>query len=244
MRSTRSGSTSRVSGTTSSTRGSASSCACSSAGAQPGSTASSSRSRGRLPVPGRERHYRRDRRDRTARLRDQEDRQREDRVHRADARGYADIVTPSGVAGLKFHAGSPDDERARPEASATKQGVRAFVVLLHQGGFQNPPFPVFPGPRTAQRLCGRQPLRELRRSRDLRDRRRTLIRSRRDRQRPHTRAVHLPDFAGTGKLLTSASSFGRLITDIDLVIDHQTKDVKSATARNGSSRRQSPRIRR
>ena len=28
-----------------------------------------------------------------------------------------------------------------------------------------------------------------------------------------------------GKLVTSASSFGRLITDIDLVIDHQTKDV-------------------
>ena len=34
-----------------------------------------------------------------------------------------------------------------------------------------------------------------------------------------------------GKLVTSAASFGRLVTDIDLVIDHQTKDVKSKTAR-------------
>ena len=35
-----------------------------------------------------------------------------------------------------------------------------------------------------------------------------------------------------GQLVTSASSFGRLITDIDLVIDHQSKDVKSKTAHN------------
>ena len=35
-----------------------------------------------------------------------------------------------------------------------------------------------------------------------------------------------------GKLVTSASSFGRLITDIDLRIDHQTKDIVSATAHN------------
>jgi 5'-nucleotidase len=36
----------------------------------------------------------------------------------------------------------------------------------------------------------------------------------------------------SGKLVTSASSFGRVVTDIDLVIDHQTKSVKSATATN------------
>ena len=48
----------------------------------------------------------------------------------------------------------------------------------------------------------------------------------------HTHAPYICDFAGTGKLLTSASSFGRVITDIDLVIDHQTKDVKSVKARN------------
>jgi 5'-nucleotidase len=36
----------------------------------------------------------------------------------------------------------------------------------------------------------------------------------------------------SGKLVTSASSFGRVVTDIDLTIDHQTKEVSSATANN------------
>ena len=49
----------------------------------------------------------------------------------------------------------------------------------------------------------------------------------------HTHAPYIcPNFAGTGRYLTSASSFGRVITDIDLVIDHQSKDVKSLTADN------------
>jgi 5'-nucleotidase len=36
----------------------------------------------------------------------------------------------------------------------------------------------------------------------------------------------------SGKLVTSAASFGRVVTDIDLTIDHQSKRVTSATARN------------
>ncbi len=43
-----------------------------------------------------------------------------------------------------------------------------------------------------------------------------------------------------GKLVTSAASFGRLVTDIDLVIDHQTKDIKAATAVNRIVTRTSP----
>ena len=50
----------------------------------------------------------------------------------------------------------------------------------------------------------------------------------------HTHAAYICE--RNGKLLTSASSFGRLITDIDLVIDHQTKDVTSATAARWSTR--------
>ncbi|MDQ1569810.1 MAG: 5-nucleotidase, partial [Actinomycetota bacterium] len=51
------------------------------------------------------------------------------------------IVTPAGVAGLEF----------RPEVATVNglvqqlrrdQGVRAFVVLIHQGGQQNAPFPL------------------------------------------------------------------------------------------------------
>ena len=51
------------------------------------------------------------------------------------------IVTPSGVAGLRF-----DDEAATVNALVPKlraRGVEAIVVLLHQGGFQTtPPSPV------------------------------------------------------------------------------------------------------
>jgi 5'-nucleotidase len=48
--------------------------------------------------------------------------------------------------------------------------------------------------------------------------------------------THLPyickNFAGTGKVLTSASSFGRLITDLDLTIDQQSKEITNVEARN------------
>src|SRR5919106_2256317 len=50
----------------------------------------------------------------------------------------------------------------------------------------------------------------------------------------HTHAQYICAGANEidGKLVTSAASFGRLVTDIDLVIDHESKRVKSKTARN------------
>jgi 5'-nucleotidase len=49
----------------------------------------------------------------------------------------------------------------------------------------------------------------------------------------HTHLPYIcPNFQGTGKMLTSASSFGRLITDLDLTIDHQSKEITSVQARN------------
>ena len=49
----------------------------------------------------------------------------------------------------------------------------------------------------------------------------------------HTHQPYVcPNYGGTGILLTSASSFGRLVTSIDLTIDHQTKDVSAKTATN------------
>ena len=55
-----------------------------------------------------------------------------------DARGHAADRLAGGVAGLEFRRRGGDRQRARREA-ANEQGVQAFVVLLHQGGFQNPP---------------------------------------------------------------------------------------------------------
>ena len=146
--------------------------------------------------------------------------------------GTPSIVTPSGVAGLKFHP-EVQTTNALVEKLRSEDGVRAFVVLLHQGGFQNPPFPVFPGPADQPNAYV-----DVNRCVSFGGAEISAIAAGLSPQvdvivSGHTHAPYIcPNFAGTGKLLTSASSFGRVITDIDLVIDHQSKDVKSATAKN------------
>jgi 5'-nucleotidase len=144
--------------------------------------------------------------------------------------GTPTVVTPSAVAGLDF----------RPEIATTnrlvdklrrEQGVKAFVVLLHQGGAQRPPAPPaspsttpsgdeytdvnrcvnFNGPEMQQIAQGL-------------DRRVGVIIS------AHTHQPYICTMAG--KLVTSAASFGRLITDVDVTIDHQSKAITTATATN------------
>jgi 5'-nucleotidase len=129
------------------------------------------------------------------------------------------IVTPAGVAGLEF----------RPEVQTinnlvnrlrNEQGVRAFVVLIHQGGFQNGPFPL--GYMDVNRCDGF--VGDIKPIVEALDPKVDVVIS------AHTHQPYVCRFNGI--LTTSASSFGRLITDVDLVIDHQTKDVKSAVANN------------
>jgi 5'-nucleotidase len=143
--------------------------------------------------------------------------------------GTPTVVTPSAVEGLEF----------RPEIATTNalvaklrnEGVKAFVVLLHQGGAQRPPAPPaspattptgdeytdvnrcvnFNGPEMDAIAQGLDPSV------------RVIISA-------HTHQPYICTIAG--KLVTSAASFGRLITDIDLTIDHQSKAITSATATN------------
>ena len=139
------------------------------------------------------------------------------------------IVTPEGVAGLEFR---PEIQTVNTLVTKLRNenGVRAFVVLLHQGGFQSTPAPVFPGPAdqpdafTDVNKCVGFNGPELQAIvNGVSDQVDVIISA-------HTHAPYICEF--DGKLVTSASSFGRLVTDIDLVIDHQTKDVKSWTAVN------------
>ncbi|HET6657889.1 MAG TPA: bifunctional metallophosphatase/5'-nucleotidase [Gaiellaceae bacterium] len=129
------------------------------------------------------------------------------------------IVTPAGVAGLEF----------RPEIGVinnlvadlrANQGVRAFVVLIHQGGQQNGPFPL--GYMDSDR-CDNFSGDIIPIVNGLSSQVDVVVSA-------HTHQPYICHI--NGKLVTSAASFGRLITDIDLRIDHQTKDVKSATAHN------------
>ena len=129
------------------------------------------------------------------------------------------IVTPAGVAGLEFRPEVPtiNDLVAKLRA---EQGVRAFVVLIHQGGFQNGPFPL--GYQDSDR-CDNFSGDIVPIVNGLSSQVDVVISA-------HTHQPYICHI--NGKLVTSASSFGRLITDIDLRIDHQTKDIVSATAHN------------
>lgn len=141
------------------------------------------------------------------------------------------IVTPSAIAGLEFRP-EVATVNALVEKLRNENGVRAFVVLLHQGGFQNAPFsnaqpalglPGWAGVNNCDNMSGEI----VAIANGLSDQVDVIVSG-------HTHAQYI--CAGPneidGKLVTSASSFGRLVTDIDLVIDHESKDVKAKTARN------------
>ncbi len=142
--------------------------------------------------------------------------------------GTPTIVTPSAVAGLEF----------RPEVATVNalvgkledQGVRSFVVLVHQGGSQRPPSP---GPFTS--LPNPDGYTDVNRCINFNGPEITSIAQGLDPRikvvvSAHTHQPYVCTIAG--KLVTSASSFGRVITDIDLRVDHQSKEIVSAEATN------------
>jgi 5'-nucleotidase len=144
--------------------------------------------------------------------------------------GTPTVVTPSAVAGLDFRPEVPVSN-ALVEKLRNEQGVKAFVVLLHQGGAQRPPAPpAFPGPAptgneyTDINRCVNFLGPEMEGIAAGLDPRVSVIVS------AHTHQPYICTMAG--KLVTSAASFGRVITDIDLTIDGQSKEVSSAIATN------------
>jgi 5'-nucleotidase len=128
--------------------------------------------------------------------------------------GTPDIVSPSGVAGLDFLDEAETANRYARELRR-KHGVRAIVVLLHEGGVQSAPG----GINDCNGISGNIV--------DIVDR--------------TTKAVDLFITGHThsayncvidGRPVTSASSFGRLLTDIDLKLDRHSKDVVEVAANN------------
>ncbi|MEU9828353.1 bifunctional metallophosphatase/5'-nucleotidase [Micromonospora chersina] len=126
--------------------------------------------------------------------------------------GTPQIVSQQGVAGLSF---ADEADTANMYARILRaQGVQAIVVLLHEGGVQN-------GGGINDCVGFSGPIVDIANRMDPSI---DVIVS------GHTHAAYNCNI--NGKLVTSASSFGRLVTDIDLKVDRRSGDIVSASANN------------
>jgi 5'-nucleotidase len=136
--------------------------------------------------------------------------------------GTAAIVTPSGVAGLRFaDEASTINEVVR---ELRTQGVESFVVLIHQGGQQTTKGTV--DINSCEGGLDGSPIKTI--VGQLDDAVDLVVSG-------HTHAAYIcriPNRSGREIPVTSAASYGRLITNIDLTIDNATKRVTGVTARN------------
>ncbi|MBM6404104.1 bifunctional metallophosphatase/5'-nucleotidase [Phycicoccus sp. CSK15P-2] len=128
------------------------------------------------------------------------------------------LVDPAGVSSVEF---KDEVETANRQARALKRrGVNSIVVLLHEGGYQAGTYDQcegISGPITtiAETMTA-----------DVD----AIITG-------HTHQPYvcsIPDPKGNPRLVTSAASYGQVVTDTTLVIDRRTGDVdrKRSTARN------------
>jgi 5'-nucleotidase len=127
--------------------------------------------------------------------------------------GTSEIVSQQGIAGLDF---ADEVETAnRYAAELQGQGVEAIVVLLHQGGSQA----AGSGINDCAGFTG--PVVDI--ANGMSDAIDVIVSG-------HTHQAYNCQI--DGKLVTSASSAGRLVTDIDLTLDPTTGDVLTARAQN------------
>ena len=144
-------------------------------------------------------------------------------------KGTPTIVTPSGVRGLEFRDEAETVNQLVPQLK--KRGIEAIVLLLHEGGVQRGPRPDING--CEGRLAGSSVAGIVGRLDDAVD----LVVS------GHTHAAYncrLPNAAGREIPVTSAGSFGRLLTEADLTIDPASRDIAAVAATNRVVRRDDP----
>jgi 5'-nucleotidase len=130
------------------------------------------------------------------------------------------IVTPTGVAGLTFQ--DEADAANRAVRQLRQKGVRTSVLVIHEGGFQTTPAALngcagnLAGSAIADIVSRLDPAIKV------------IVSA-------HTHAeyrctITTPD--GVTRLVTSASSFGRILSDLTLTIDDQTGELVQAAAEN------------
>ena len=121
------------------------------------------------------------------------------------------IVVPAGVAGLQFRDEVQTVNALVPELK--RQGIEAIVVLIHEGGLPTGDYDECPG------ISG-----PIVRIVEQFDPAVDLVVS------GHTHRAYNCRIAG--RLVTSADKYGTLVTEIDLVLDPASGDVREARAHN------------
>ena len=129
------------------------------------------------------------------------------------------IVTPTGVAGLTF-----EDEAAaanRAVAALADKGVKIPVLVIHQGGFQS-------GTAALNGCAGNLAGSDIEKIAQKLDPAIKIIIS------AHTHAEYRCTITSNGvtRLVTSASSFGRVLSDITLTVASTNGELISADASN------------
>ena len=123
------------------------------------------------------------------------------------------LVAAAGIQGWDFLDEAETANALVPELQA--QGVEAIVVLLHEGGSQTPP------PGTVDACVGISgPIVAINAALDPAID--ALITG-------HTHLPYnclLPDAAGQPRIVTSAYSYGRVVSELNLVLDKRTHDVR------------------
>jgi 5'-nucleotidase len=130
------------------------------------------------------------------------------------------IVTPTGVAGLTFQ--DEADAANRAVRQLAQKGVHTPVLVIHEGGFQAAPAALngcagnLQGSAIADIVSRLDPAIKV------------IVSA-------HTHAeyrctITTPD--GVTRLVTSASSFGRILSDLTLTIDDKTGELVQASAEN------------
>jgi 5'-nucleotidase len=129
------------------------------------------------------------------------------------------IVTPAGVAGLTF----TDEAEAANKAAADlkKKGVGLPILVIHQGGFQQPT-------STLNGCVGNLAGTDIERIAKNLDPSIKIIVS------GHTHAEYRCTITTNGvtRLVTSASSFGRVLSDLTLIVNDRTGELVRADAQN------------
>ncbi|HYP32105.1 MAG TPA: bifunctional metallophosphatase/5'-nucleotidase [Burkholderiaceae bacterium] len=162
-------------------------------------------------------------------------------------RGTPGIVSPTGVAGLQFRDEADTVNALVPQLRA--QGVEAIVVLVHQGGVQPGAAGDINGCDDALRNPDGSESDIARIVRRLDDAVALVVSA-------HThaayncsanavgaaRATGLPNRAGRLVPVTSAASYGRVLTDVDLVLDPLTRRVVQVSPVNRLVLRDDPAV--